>query len=95
MADDDFNVIDPSRSACLCDLGCGYAAVVAVAADGSEHLVLAERSALGDDSVTYDPTCAHVAHEQVAELPLEFVRRLAISRRTNTMRSTEPPGAES
>jgi hypothetical protein len=74
--------LDDDHSSCLCDVGGdGYAAATAVAADGSTHLLLAQVDAIGDDRVTYDPTCQGAAHEQTGPLPLEFVRRLTIARR--------------
>jgi hypothetical protein len=78
------SIIDDSRTVCLCDVGRpGYLAATAVAADGTEHLILAECDALGDESVRYYPACAAVAHEQLGALPIEYVRRLTIaSRRT-------------
>jgi hypothetical protein len=67
---DNANLIDDSRTRCLCDVGRDdYIAATAVAADGSEHLVLARCDALGDDSVRYDPTCTAVRHEQTGPLP--------------------------
>jgi hypothetical protein len=64
------HIIDPDRTACLCDLGRPeYLAATAVAADGSEHLVLARCDALGDENVRYDPTCSAVRHEQTGPLP--------------------------
>jgi hypothetical protein len=76
------HIIDPDRTACLCDLGRpDYLAATAVAADGSEHLVLARCDALGDETVRYDHTCAAAAHDQLGALPIEYVRRITISRR--------------
>jgi hypothetical protein len=78
------SIVDDSRTRCLCDVGRDdYIAATAVAADGSEHLVLASCDALGDDNVTYDPMCTDVAHEQLGELPLEYARRITVSRRTH------------
>jgi hypothetical protein len=76
--------IDAVRSACLCDVGAvDYVAATAVAADGGEHLVLAHREGINADTAVYDATCRDVAHEQGGALPIEFVRRLMISRRTH------------
>lgn len=84
MSGDGANLLDNFRSACLCDVGAAkYVAAVAVAADGAEHLVLAQCSAVGDPTVRYDSTCRDIAHEQLGPLPIEFVRRLTISRRTH------------
>jgi hypothetical protein len=33
------------------------------------HLILADREAIGDDNVTYDPTCSAVRHEHTGPLP--------------------------
>lgn len=84
MSTNGANLIDNVRSACLCDAGgTEYVAAVAVAADGAEHLVLAQHSAIGDQSVRYDSACRDVAHEQLGPLPIEYVRRLTVSRRTH------------
>lgn len=81
---DSGSIIDPDRWCCLCAAGnSDYAAAVAIAADGGEHLVLAHRDSIGDDTAVYDSTCRGVAHEQLGVLPIEFVRRLTISRRTH------------
>lgn len=85
MSVDDAHLVDHSRTRCLCDVGApGYWAVTAVAADGTEHLVIAELDSLGDDDVRYDPACPAATHEKLGELPLEYVRRVtAVSRRTH------------
>jgi hypothetical protein len=78
----DAHLIDERRSACLCDIGGGgYLAAVAVAADGSEHLVVAEFESMGDETVRYDGSCAAVVHEQLGVLPLETALRLTINQR--------------
>jgi hypothetical protein len=78
------SLIDPDRTTCLCDAGNpDYLAATAVAADGSEHLLLAECDGIGDENVCYDPGCTDVDHEQLGALPIEYVRRLTISRRTH------------
>lgn len=77
------NVIDYRHSACLSDVGApGHVAATAVGADGVARLVVADRNAIDDKAVRYDPTCAAVAHEQTGPLPLEFVRRLTVARRS-------------
>lgn len=84
MTDDGANWIDPDRTACLCTAGNpDYLAAVAVAADGTEHLVLAEVDRLGDDTARVDPSCPTVAHEQTGPLPLEYVRRITIAQRVH------------
>jgi hypothetical protein len=84
MTNADASLIDDARTRCLCDVGRDdYIAATAVAADGSEHLVLARCDALGDENVRYDPTCAHVSHEQLGPLSLEFVRRITAARRAH------------
>jgi hypothetical protein len=84
VINDRADLIDDLRSCCLCDVGQpAYIAVTAVAADGSSHLLLAEAGFVGDESVTYDPTCAAVAHEQLGPLPLGVVRRITIAQRTH------------
>jgi hypothetical protein len=78
------SLIDYEHSTCLQDVGqVDYIAALAVAADGTTHLILADREAIGDDNVTYDPTCSDAVHEQIGALPLEYVRRLTISQRMN------------
>jgi hypothetical protein len=88
MPDDDSYLIDDRRSACLCDHGSRYTAATAVAADGSEHLVLAQHDAIGNTDVRYDADCIDVDHEQPGELPLDYVRRIAIAGRKRK-RTTE------
>jgi len=68
---DNGSIIDYDRTICLC-CGAGnpdYLAATAIAADGTEHLVLAERDAIGDENIRYDPTCSTVRHEQTGPLP--------------------------
>ncbi|OBF38150.1 hypothetical protein A5724_10500 [Mycobacterium sp. ACS1612] len=79
---DQTHLVDHGRSRSLCDGGSpDYTAVTAVAADGSTHLLLALNAAVGDGAVYYDAACVDVVHEQVGDLPLEFVRRITVSRR--------------
>lgn len=78
MSADEESIIDNARSWCLCVAGRDdhdFIAAVAVGVDGSEHLVLAERSTLGKEDVRYHPGCPDVEHEQIGPLPIEFVRR--------------------
>lgn len=92
----DSHQIDSARSACLCDVGApGYVAAVAIAADGSQHLILGEVGCFGDERVRYDADCTGVEHEQLGQLPLEFVRRITVSQRKfrcspNTLRCGRP-----
>lgn len=61
MIDDDLNLIDPRRSAELGDVGApDYTAATVVSADGSTHLVLARRDALGAGGGKYDSDCSDV-----------------------------------
>jgi hypothetical protein len=84
MNNENTHLIDSQRSVSLHDVGLSaYRAVVSVDPDGREHFVLAQRAAINDQTVLCDLTCADVEHEKVGELPLEFVRRIAISSRTN------------
>lgn len=84
MIDDNATLIDSDRTTCLCDAGRpDYWAALVVAADGSEHLVLVEQGSIGDETVRYDRTCSTVVHEQLGALPIEFVRRIAVSTRTH------------
>lgn len=81
---DETNLIDDDHSAHLCDVGQrDYLAATVVRADGSAHLVLAQRDAIGDLDVRYDPDTAQAPHEQTGPLPLKYVRRLTISARTH------------
>ncbi|BCP00703.1 hypothetical protein [Mycobacterium intracellulare] len=85
----DQNLIDNTRSRCLCEIGCAYIAATAVDIDGCEHLVLARRDSLGDPTVRYDADCSDIDHEQTGPLPLEYVRRLTISRRRQRIEGTD------
>jgi hypothetical protein len=80
MNDDRTVIIDNDRSTCLCDTGCNYIAATVIAADGTEYLMLLRSSDIGRSAV-YDADCVTVGHEQVGQLPLEFVKRIAISGR--------------
>lgn len=82
---DNGSIIDPDRWCCLCDVGNpDYAAAVAIAADGTQHFVLAHRDSIGDPDVVYASSCPAAPHEQRGDLPLEYVRRITIaSRRTH------------
>jgi hypothetical protein len=76
--------LDPNRSACLCDVGApGYLAATCIDADGSEHLVVACDAAVGTPAGRWRAGGGDVPHEQLGALPIEFVRRLTISRRTH------------
>jgi hypothetical protein len=66
------HLIDFDRTACLCDVGLPYLAVTAVGVDGSTHLLLAQRDAIGNCTAGYDARCAHVTHEQLGALPDRF-----------------------
>ena len=58
-------------------------ACVLVAVDGSQDLVLVDWELIGDGQHTYNRTTPEAIHEQTGPLPLEFVRRITISRRTH------------
>jgi hypothetical protein len=74
------SLIDDSRTRCLCDVGRDdYIAATAIAADGTEHLVLAELDSLGDETVRYDPGCGDVAHEQLGALPPRWAARTTLA----------------
>lgn len=80
MTHRDPNLIDLYRTACLCDVGQPeYLAATAVGVDGSEHLLLARRNAIGDPTVRYDRHCADVAHEQTGPLPATWRHRTALA----------------
>ena len=71
------HVADEERGAYLCDVGSpGHLAAVAVSPDGNVHLVLVALDSVGDDTVRYDCTCAHVGHEQTGPLPDHIAYRL-------------------
>lgn len=92
MSVDDAHIVDGSRTRCLCDVGGpGYWAATAVAADGSEYLVIAELDSLGDGA-PYDAACSTVGHEQLGPLPLEYVRRLTVAVRVNRCGRTTQAG---
>lgn len=77
---DNASLIDDSRTRCLCDVGRDdYLAATAVAADGSEHLVLARCDAVGDENVTYDATCADVTHEKLGALSPRWAARVHLA----------------
>jgi hypothetical protein len=79
---DNVSYVDNDRSACLCGQGGGeYVACVLVAADGSHDLVLVDWELIGDGQHTYNRTTPEAIHEQAGPLPLDIVRRLAISSR--------------
>ncbi|MGF2945834.1 hypothetical protein [Mycobacterium sp. Lab-001] len=79
---DYFDLPDRARCVGLGDVGLpDYAAATVIGSDGATHFVLAQGRALGDPDVRYDAECCDVAHEQSGPLPLEYIRRLTISRR--------------
>jgi hypothetical protein len=92
---DDAELVDPHRTRCLCDVGApDYLAATTVSADGTVHLLLARADAIGDESVTYSPTCSSVAHEQLGPLPPRWHSRAALAplrcgRTLNTETRTE------
>jgi hypothetical protein len=78
------HLVDNNRGADLDDVGfAGYVAAVVVASDGHEHLLLAQRKSFGDEAARFDPLCTDAPHEQLGPLPLDVVRRIAISQRTS------------
>ncbi len=75
--------LDQPRSVDLTDVGLAtHVAAVVIAEDGSERLVLAEREAIADPAVVFDPNASAV-HDQLGALPLAYVRRITVSRRTH------------
>jgi hypothetical protein len=78
MNDDRTVIIDDQRSVCLCETGCNYMAATVIGADGTEYLMLLRFSDIGRSAV-YDADCVTVGHEQVGPLPIEYVKRIAIS----------------
>ena len=86
--------IDPARSVDLADVGLpGYLAATMVDPAGGTCLVLAATAAIGDSSVIYDPEAADAVHDQLGPLPLEYVRRIAVARRTGLHRNDDAAGA--
>ncbi len=82
MTDDNTDLVDSYRSVGLADVGAPeYLAATAVSADGASHLVLARLDGLNDPNVRCDATCSDTPHEQLGQLPLEFVKRITITRR--------------
>lgn len=82
MTDDDFRraVIDPERSACLCDVGgTDIRASVCVGFDGHADFVLINAELLGDERHTYDPTTPQAPHEQVGSLPARWRDRVQLA----------------
>ena len=81
---DRMNLIDGTHSVCLCNVGApDYYAALVIASDGTQHFALAKISAIGDEAVQYDASCATVAHEQLGALPLDVIRRITICHRNN------------
>lgn len=86
-------LVDWHQTRCLCDVGQpDYLAVVAVDASGAAHLVLAEKSAINDDTTRVDTSCSAVAHEQPGKLPLEHVRRITAACRAHRCGRTTSHG---
>lgn len=75
-------IIDHARSACLCDAGLpDVEASVCVTEDGRADFVLIDATLLGDDRFRYDPTTPQAPHEQLGQLPPEFLHRITIAQR--------------
>ncbi len=86
---DGFDRLDPRRLARLGDVGLpGYVAAVVVDCDGETNLMLARVDAINDPAATYNAGCPDAPHDQLGPLPIEYVRRLTISRRRR--RNQEP-----
>jgi hypothetical protein len=80
--DSDWELIDGDRTVGLSDVGApGYFAATVITGTGETHYVLAQYERLGDDTARYEFNCPAASHEQLGPLPLEYVRRLTISRR--------------
>jgi hypothetical protein len=81
-ADRSDSLIDDERTACLCDVGQpDYWAAVCVTASGEDVLWLVSVEELNAEH----PRCGsgEQLHDQLGPLPLEYVRRLTITRRTH------------
>lgn len=88
MTGDEWDLIDNAVS--LDDVGApDYMAAVVVDAEGTKHLVLAHRKFLGDSTARFDAECSSIEHEQLGALPLEYCRRLTISRRRQRTEGTD------
>jgi hypothetical protein len=73
------NLVDPARSAQLCDVGqSDYMLVTAVSDDGTVDYVLAERASINTDS-GYDSTCRDAVHERVGPLPYYWQSRVTLA----------------
>lgn len=80
--DHGWGILDAARTACLCDVGSpDHVAATVVSADGTTHLLLAQRSSINDETARYDASCAEVVHEQLGPLPIGVVRRITIATR--------------
>ncbi len=74
------SLIDPARSAHLCDVGQrDYLLVTAIGDDGETDIVLAEKASIGDETVTYNPRCPDAPHEQLGELPPRWKARIQLA----------------
>ena len=70
-------IVDSARSVDLDDVGLpGTKLAVCVTSDGEEHFALIDVGLLGSDA-GYDPGARTAPHEQLGDLPAEFVRRIA------------------
>jgi hypothetical protein len=77
---DDHNLVDPDRGTWLQDVGQpDYIATTTLAADGTEHLVLAKLAALNDHTELYDASCTDVSHEQLGPMPAAWRHRVALA----------------
>jgi hypothetical protein len=73
--------IDLARSTCLCDVGLpDYAAVLLVADDGREDLLLARQELIGDPCHAYNHRCPDAPHEQPGPLPPRWRSRVLLAR---------------
>jgi hypothetical protein len=59
-----------------------FAAVV-IDADGREDFVIVDELLLEEGNHTYHPDAPDAPHERLGPLPIEYVRRITISRRTH------------
>lgn len=85
------NYVDQARSVVLTDAGLAdYLAATVIDEDGGEHLVPADFRVIGEPNVLYDASCATAVHEQLGPLPIDYVRRMAISQRTHRPDDTHP-----
>lgn len=82
-------IIDGPRSVPLHDVGGGNTLAATLVGVDFTCLAILDAERIGDGT-PIDAHCRGVRHEQVGKLPIEYVRRIAVSQRTHR----RPEGAE-